>query len=171
MHEERVTGLNGGLQTACRTTRLALAVRLLGPPAKKRLSQRRIYDRQGVIAFDVVDRGDAQYVAQLVRWHFKRSRTGRLSGRRLGKRRGGRGMEGDVTFHLLHRLVDMAVEHRHRTEPPQIGEGLRAITGAPSPIRVDHPQRDVSEDDNGCAAAMTFQVLFEPGQLLLSQIA
>jgi hypothetical protein len=40
---------------------------------------------------------------------------------------------------LLHHLVDMAVEHRHRAERLEVIQRAGAVLGAPAPGRIDRP--------------------------------
>jgi len=51
-----------------------------------------------------------------------------------GERRRHRGVERDVALDLLHDLVDVTVEHGHRPEPREVGEGLRTVLGPPPPF-------------------------------------
>ena len=72
-------------------------------------------------------------------------------GLRLGIGGGAGGVESDVAFHLLHDLVDMAVQDRHRTEAAQIGQRFFGIAGAPAPGFLDGPHRHMREDhDRAC---------------------
>src|ERR1700739_2724657 len=57
-----------------------------------------------------------------------------------------RSVKRDVAFHLLHDLVDVAVENGHRAEAAQIGQRLFGIARAPAPRFQDGPHRHVSED-------------------------
>src|SRR6478735_2544568 len=63
-----------------------------------------------------VDACDAEISAQVAGRHLHRAR--RRRGARRGLWKGGRsgGMKGDVALDLLHHLMDVAVEHRHRAE-------------------------------------------------------
>ena len=51
-------------------------------------------------------------------------------------------------FDLLRDLVDVPVEHGHRSEPREQLQRLGRIVGAPAPVGIDRPQRDVREDDD-----------------------
>jgi hypothetical protein len=44
-------------------------------------------------------------------------------------------------------------------------------SGAPAPLRIDRPQRDVSEDDDGRAALEALDVFLEPLELFLAEAA
>jgi hypothetical protein len=77
-------------------------------------------------------------------------------------------MKGDIAFDLLQQLVDMAIEHCHRTET---AKSLRPIFGAPAPRRIDLPQRDVGQPNNGLAGRTTLEVMLEPFELVRAGIA
>ena len=62
-------------------------------------------------------------------------------------------MEDHAAFHLLHDLVDVSVQNRHRTEAPQLLQQLRRIIRAPAP-RLIHVQ-------SGMCANTTIGVLAE----------
>src|SRR5690242_8081990 len=80
-------------------------------------------------------------------------------------------MEGDVAFDLLHDLVDVPVQHGHGSESLQIRQRSGAVVRAPAPLRIDRPQWDVREDDDGRAALEPLQILFEPLELLVPERA
>ncbi len=63
-------------------------------------------------------------------------------------------------------LVDVAVEHGHRAEAPQIAQRLRAVVGAPAPVGVDGPERDVGEDDDRRRVRPAVEIIFQPGELV-----
>src|SRR5580704_10484021 len=150
------------------TTELPILVSI--GPASSAL-QRRIDDREPLVAPLEVDRGDAEHAAQLVVGDLERPRRLRRSWRRLRKCGRARGVEGDVAFNLLHHLVDVAVEHGHRAEALEIFERAGAIVGAPAPLRVDGPQRDVGEQDDWGRGGAVLDVGFEPFELLAAEIA
>src|SRR5207248_3815675 len=60
-------------------------------------------------------------------------------------------VERDMPFHLLHHLVDVAVEHRHGSEALQIRQRARTVVRAPS-----HPG---FTDESGMCANTTIGVL------------
>ena len=128
--------------------------------------KRGIDDRQRIRAGNkghAVEAEDAQQPRCLYfHWSWRR----RHAGCRLRKCRRERGVEPDVPLDLLHRLVNVAVEHSHRTEPLQQRERLRTVVRAPSPFRVHAPQRDVCEDDNGCTARERLHIPLHPIELL-----
>src|SRR5208282_5757981 len=112
--------------------------------------QRRVDDREPLLVLLERDGGDAKHGAQPVGGDLlHRSRGGSATRRRLRKRGGAGGVERDVAFDLLHHLVDVAVEHRHRTEALEEFERAAAVFGAPAPIRIDGPERNVGEHDDG----------------------
>src|SRR3979490_2286887 len=82
--------------------------------------QRRVDDGEALIAGLEVDAGDAEHRAKLVVGDLHRS--GRRGTARRGLREGGRarGVERHVAFDLLHHLVDVAVQHRHRAEALEV---------------------------------------------------
>src|SRR5215470_15091871 len=65
--------------------------------------------------------------------------------------------------------MDVAIEHGDRAEAAQVPEGALGIFRGPSPLRVDRPERDVAEDDDGRAAREPADVLFHPLDLLLAE--
>ena len=81
------------------------------------------------------------------------------------------GVEGDVAFHLLHDLVDMAVQHRDRAEALQEASAWAAVVGAPAPVRIDRPQRDVGEDNDRRRGASGLSDRLQPGELVGAEIA
>ena len=88
---------------------------------------------------DQLNFGDAERRAQTIRGHLHRPRRRRTPRLRLRECSGHRGVERHVAFHLLHGLVDMAVEHRHRSKPFEQAQRLFAILRAPSPVLIHGP--------------------------------
>jgi len=80
-------------------------------------------------------------------------------------------MEGYIAFYFLHGLVNVSVEDRYRAEAFEIAESLRAVFGAPAPVGIDRPERDVGEHDDGRAVLEVLHVGFEPLELLLAKRA
>ena len=80
-------------------------------------------------------------------------------------------MERDVAFDLLHELVDVAVENGHRPEALEIAERDGCIVRAPSPIRIDRPQRDMREDDDRRRGLAAVEVVLQPFELIGAEIA
>ncbi len=76
-----------------------------------------------------------------------------------------------IPFHLLHRLMNVSIQHRDRTEPLQIRERLRTILRPPAPLRVHHPQRNMREDHNRRRRGKRRQIVLQPAQLLRPQLA
>src|SRR5258708_23712596 len=70
-------------------------------------------------------------------WRRRRARRGLREGGRQG------GVERDVAFDLLHDLVNVAVEHRHRSEALEIAKRARGAFGPPAPRGLDGPERTV----------------------------
>src|SRR3954451_10713516 len=92
--------------------------------ADQRLSasadQRLIDDGQRVSAANEIDGGDAEIFAEVTGSHLHRPRRRSGAGGRLREGGRARGVERDIAFHLLHDLMDVPVEHRHRAEPLQV---------------------------------------------------
>ena len=133
--------------------------------------QRRVDDCETLLVLLEGDVGDAEHFAQLIIRHFHRARRRGSAGRRL--REGGRtrGVERDIAFHLLHHLVDVAVEHSHRTKLLEIRQRLGAILRAPTPVLIDGPERDVGEQDNRRRCRTALDVTLQPFELLGAEIA
>ena len=96
------------------------------------------------------DIGDAQHVLELTCRNRQRPRAVAHTSLRLGIGGGARSVEGDVAFHFLHDLMDVAVEDRHRAEACEELQSFGRIVCAPAPLRINRPQRNVGEDDEGC---------------------
>src|SRR4051794_959636 len=88
----------------------------LAPSADQRL----IDDGQRFSAANEIDGGDAEIFAEVAGSHFHRPRRGSGAGGRLREGGRARGVERDIAFHLLHNLMNVPVEHRHRAEPLQV---------------------------------------------------
>src|SRR6516162_7808709 len=101
-----------------------------------------------MLALYVIDIRDSEKTAQLLGRDLHGSRSLGLSRCWLHECRRKCGVEGYIAFHLLHGLVNVAIQNRDRAEPLQIGKGLSAIFGSPSPLRVNCPKRNVRKDDN-----------------------
>ncbi len=129
-------------------------------------SQFRIDDRQRVPSSDEFHVSDPEQCAKLLRGHLHRPRRFSLAGLRLGKRGGSGRVKGNGAFHLLHGLVNMAVQYSHGSESLQIAQCLRAIVCSPTPLRIYGPQRNVREDNDGNAGCQWFQIQFQPLQLV-----
>ena len=74
-------------------------------------------------------------------------------------------------FDLLHGLVNVSVQNGHRAKSLQVGKRLFAVVGAPAPLRINRPERDVREDDDGRAALQFGDVFLEPFELLVAEIS
>jgi hypothetical protein len=123
-------------------------------------SERRINHRQAVSVRHRLHIGNAQNSPQLVVRHLHRA--GALGGTRSGLRKRGRhcSVERDIAFHLLHDLVNVSVQHGNGSKPLEIAERLLAVLGSPAPFRIDGPQRDVCENDDGAAGGLCLEVCF-----------
>src|SRR5262249_62325925 len=115
--------------------------------------------------------GSPEQRTELVVRDFHRTRRGRATGRRLRERGRHGGVEGDIAFDFLHYLMDVAVEHGDRAEPPQKLDGARAIVGAPAPLLIDGPQRNVGEDHDRRLRRFSLEIVHEPLELLFAEIA
>ncbi len=78
-------------------------------------------------------------------------------------------MERDIAFHLLHCLMDVAVEHGHRAESLEVAQSLRAVIRPPAPRGVHTPERNVREHHDRRAAREMLDVALDPVELLGSQ--
>src|SRR5215467_6143349 len=113
-----------------------------------------------MLALYVIDIGDSESTAQLLGRDLHRSWSLGFSGCRLHECRRKCGVEGYIAFDLLQGLVNVAIQNRDRAEPLQIGEGLSAIFGSPSPLRVNRPKRNVRKDDDRGAGFQLRDVVF-----------
>jgi hypothetical protein len=80
-------------------------------------------------------------------------------------------VKSDIPFHLLHRLMDVAVQDGDGSKALQIGQRLGAIVGAPAPVGIDRPEWDMSEHYDRRAGGEPFHVVLQPLQLLLAERA
>src|SRR5262249_29454231 len=133
--------------------------------------QRRIDDRETLLVLLEGDIGNAEHFAQLIVRHFHRARRGGGARRRLRESGRTRGVERDVAFHLLHDLVDVAVEHRYRTELLEIAQRLSAVLRAPAPFLRDGPERDMREQQDRRRSRAAFNITFQPFELFVAEIA
>src|SRR6476619_3586054 len=99
------------------------------------------------------------------------SGAGAVPGRRLRKSRRPGCVEVDVAFDFLHQLMNMTIEHRHRTKALQHRERLLRIISAPAPILGYRAQWDVSEDDDRRGRGKALHIIGEPSQLLGPELA
>src|ERR1700756_1909158 len=154
---------------AVATRILDLIVRMIEIPASP--LQRLVDDGKPLLSALEGDVGDAENRAQLVVGDFHRPGRGRRARRWL--REGGRpgGVECDVAFDFLHDLVNVAVEHRHRAEAFEVVERARRVFGAPAPGGIDRPQRNMGEDDDRGRGGTAFEVVLQPFELLVAEIA
>src|SRR5262245_564392 len=109
---------------------------------------RRVDDGETLLILLEVHAGDAEHAPQFVVRDLHRAGRRCRAWRRLWEGRRARGMEGDVAFHFLHDLMDVAIEHGHRTKALEVAKRPRSVFRAPSPVGIDSPQWNVCEDDD-----------------------
>src|SRR4051794_30960140 len=119
-----------------------------------------------MLSLYVIDVGDAENGTEPLSFYLHRTRLWCCARRRLRECCRHRGVKRDVSLHLLHRLVDVAVQYRHRSESPEISERLLGIVSAPSPLRINRPKRNVREHYDGCAGRQWFEIFLQPVQLI-----
>src|SRR4051812_39292966 len=124
-----------------------------------------------MLTFAIAEFNNPEDASKFAGIYFHRSRPGRGARRRLRKRRRHSSVERGVAFDLFHDLVDVAVEDCERAEPLQVAQGALPVTGPPAPLWIDHPQRDVSEHDHRRAVGNSFEIIFQPFQLRLAELA
>src|SRR5207249_5978916 len=95
-----------------------------------RSRKRRIDDRQRVLPLNVIHIRDSKYALELLRRYSHRSWRIRLARLRLRKRRRRRRMERDVAFDLLHRLMNVPVEHRQDRKSTRLNSSHVSISYA-----------------------------------------
>src|SRR5262249_34555240 len=116
--------------------RAYLADSMVEPPS----SAERSFDHgEGALAVDVIDCPHSEHRMQLLGGHLHWSGRGGGARRRLRECRRPCSMERDVPLDLLLDLMDVAVEHGHRTETLQIPERTGGILCTPSPFLVNRP--------------------------------
>src|SRR5262249_21638737 len=84
----------------------------------------------------------------------------------LRKSSGTSGVKGHMALHLLHGLVDVAIQHRDRAKSLEVRQRLRAIGRAPTPFTVNGPEGHVGKNNDGRAAAQAGDIFLEPIELL-----
>src|SRR6202042_464589 len=75
----------------------------------------------------------------------------------------------DPAFDLLHNLMNMAVQDRSGSEALDVGQGLLAVVGSPSPIGIDGPAWNVGKEHNRSAGRATLEISLKPFELLVTQ--
>src|SRR5438552_12760479 len=120
-------------------------------------------------ALNVIHVSDSEQTAQLLGRHLHWAWSISFARRRLDKCRRESGMEGHISFDLLHGLVNVPVQHRDGSKSLQIRESLRAVVGAPSPLRINCPERDMSKDNNRSAGFEVSDIIFKPLKLVVPQ--
>src|SRR4051794_5720557 len=124
-----------------------------------------------MFTFAIADFDDPEDAPKLARIYFHWTGPGRGPRRWLRKRRRHPRVERRVPLDLFHRLMDMAVEHRDRAEPLQVAQGALPVTGPPAPLWIDHPERHMSEHHHRRAVGNTFEIISQPFQLRLAELA
>src|SRR5450631_3977972 len=118
-----------------------------------------------------IDVGNSKHIAKLLSRHLHWSGRGRGAWRWLRKGGGHGGMKCDIALHLLHDLMDMAIEHSDRAKPLQHGKGLLTVRCSPSPGWVDSPEWNVRENCNRSTALQPAEILLQPVKLRLAQFS
>src|SRR5262249_48117647 len=109
--------------------------------------------------------------AKFFRGDFHWPRRWRGSGSRLRKGGRHRGVESDVAFDLLQDLMNVTVQYGYRGEALQESKRAFAVARSPAPLRIDGPERDVSENDDRRFGAKSFHIRFEPIELFIAELA
>src|SRR5437867_13287209 len=65
----------------------------------------------------------------------------------------------------------MAVQYRDRAEAFDVFQRPRAVLGAPAPLRIDRPQRDVGEQHDRRGFRFPLEVVLKPFELLVAEAA
>src|SRR6202047_3907781 len=130
-----------------------------------------IHNRQSVFAANQVDVGNAQHAMQSFGRYFHRTRRIRLARCRLRKRGRPRRVERNIAFDLLHDLVYVPVQNRHGPKSLQVRKRLLAVVGAPTPLGINRPERDVREDNDRRAALQSSDIFLNPFELLRAEIS
>src|SRR4051794_4430908 len=65
----------------------------------------------------------------------------------------------------------MAVQYRDRAEAFDVFQRTRAVLGAPAPLRIDRPQRDMGEQHNWRGFRTALQVVLQPFELVVAETA
>ena len=108
---------------------------------------------------------------KLFGWDLQRTRRWRGPRRRLRKGGRARGVKGDAPFDFVRDLVNVAVEHGHRSEPCEQLQRFAGVVGAPAPLRVDRPKRNVRENDDRLRGRAAGEIVLQPCELRRAKIA
>src|ERR1700683_2549606 len=65
--------------------------------------------------------------------------------------------------------MDVAVQHRDRTEMLHIRQSLLTVISAPAPLGIDGPQRNVRKQHNWSAGGTALEVVLKPLQLFVAE--
>src|SRR5262249_45011975 len=131
--------------------------------------QRRIDNGEPLLARLERYAGGAEARAERCLRYLLRAGRWRAARRRLRESGRARGVEGDIAFNLLHHLMDVAVEYGHRAEAFHVGERAAAVLGAPAPLRIDRPQRDMREHHDRRRRRAAFEIILDPFELLFAE--
>ena len=66
--------------------------------------------------------------------------------------------------------MNVPVQDRNRSETFQISQSPFAVACTPTPLRINRPQRDMSENNDGGARTKVFQIGLEPFELIISEL-
>ena len=66
-------------------------------------------------------------------------------------------------------LMNVAVQHRDRSKPPEKSQRLLGVVRAPAPLRIDRPKRNVRENYDRCAGRQRREVFLQPIELFLAK--
>src|SRR6266699_3454163 len=80
-------------------------------------------------------------------------------------------MKRDVALNLLHGLVNVPVQDRHRSKALQVRKRLPAVLGSPAPFWIHAPERNMRKHHDRSARLQVLDVIFEPIELFVSQRA
>src|SRR2546427_11874415 len=80
-------------------------------------------------------------------------------------------MKRYVALNLLHGLVNVPVQDRHRSKALQVRKRLPAVLGSPAPFRIHAPERNMRKHNDRRARLQVLDVIFEPLELFVSQRA
>src|SRR5258708_18296881 len=124
---------------------------------RSRLDEFAVRDGKRLSALFHRNAGNTEDGAQLIIGHPHRAGRRCGAGPWLREGRRARSVESHGAFHLLHELMDMAVEDRHRAETPDEAERLAAIVGSPAPLPRPGPSRYIAKQHNPCRGAIAVQ--------------
>src|SRR5271169_4058089 len=65
--------------------------------------------------------------------------------------------------------MNMAVQHRYRTEALDVRQSLFTVVGSPTPIGIDGPQRNMCKEHNRSAGRAALEIVLQPFQLFVAE--